>query len=145
MAKKDRERLQQRLHDTIERITPTNLTHEEVRNALREAGSDPEDLRARLHLRARDIANAQRAKGKPAPEYLQRVVDLTAPPEATPKDHKTALTKATSWIKGFTQPAPIISNAQFARAYRKDGELSKKDEALLDDLEAELRRETETE
>jgi hypothetical protein len=141
MAKKDRERLHQRLQDDVARMTPANLTREEVIAALREAGADPDQLRARLHQRARDLANAQRAKGKPAPEYLQQVVDLTGPPEALPKDAKHALAKATFWIKGLTQPPPGIPNVQIARAYRKKGELTKKDEDLLDALEADLRRE----
>jgi len=144
MAKKHREQLNERLHEHVARMTP-DLNHDEVRNALREAGTDPKHLRARLHERARDLANAQRAKGKPAPEYLQQVIDLTAPPEAVPKDPKHALAKATSWIKGLTQPLPTGSNIQIARAYRKDGDLTKNDEDLLDALEADLRRETENE
>jgi hypothetical protein len=142
MAKKHREQLNDRLREHVARMTP-DLTPEEVRNALREAGTDPEHLRTRLYERARELANAQRAKGKPAPGYLQQVIDLTAPTEAIPKDPKHALAKAKSWIKGLTQPVPFGSNVQVARAYRKDGELTKKDEDLLDALEADLRRETE--
>ena len=144
MAKKHREQLNDRLREHVARMTP-DLSHEEVRHALRDAGTDPDRLRARLHDRARELANAQRAKGKPAPEYLQQVIDLTAPPEAIPKDPKHALAKATSWIKGLAQPVPFGSNVQVARVYRKDGELTKKDEDLLDALEADLRRETEGE
>src|SRR5258707_9973261 len=118
MAKKDRERLHQRLQDDVARMTPAALTREEVIAALCEAGPDPEHLRARLHQRARDLANAQRAKAKPAPDYLQQVIDLTGPPEALPNDSKHALAKATSWIRGLTQPPPVIPNVQIARAYR---------------------------
>jgi len=144
MAKKHREQLGERLHEHVSRMTP-ELSHDEVRSALRDAGTDLDHLRERLNQRARELANAQRAKGRPAPEYLQQVIDLTGPPEAVPKDPKHALAKATSWIKGLTQPFPIGSNLQIARAYRKDGELTKKDEDLLDAMEADLRRETEQE
>jgi hypothetical protein len=145
MAKKDRERLQSRLNDNLARLTPAELTRDEIQEALRAAGCDVDQLRERLHQRARDLANAQRAKGKPAPDYLQQVIDLTGPPEAIPNDPRRALAKAKHWIAELTHPPATIGAIQIARAYRKDGDLTKKDEELLDDMETELRRETDGE
>jgi len=145
MAKKDRERLQRRLDDHLARMTPAEITREEVTESLHAAGCDIDQLRERLHQRARDLANAQRAKGKPAPDYLQQVIDRTGPPEAIPNDPKRALAKAKNWIAELTHPPAMVGEIQIARAYRKDGDLTRNDEALLDDMEAELRRETDHE
>lgn len=40
-------------------------------------------------------------------------------------------------------PTTVSGMPQIARAYRKTGDLSSKDERLLDSIEAELRRETQ--
>lgn len=145
MAKKDRERLQHHLEDCLASISPRELTREEVIDALHSAGCDVEQLRERLNQRARDLANAQRAKGRPAPEYLQQVIDHTGPPEAVPQNPRRALDKAKRWIGQFAHPPAMIGTVSIARAYRKDGELTKKDGELLDDIESELRREMDSE
>jgi hypothetical protein len=145
MAKKDRERLQHRLDDCLSSIASHELTRQEVIDALRSAGCDVEQLRERLNQRARDLANAQRAKGRPAPEYLQEVIDHTEPPEALPRNPRRAIDKAKRWIQQFAHPPAMIGAVNIARAYRKDGELTKKDGELLDDIEAELRREMDNE
>lgn len=94
MRKKERERLTKRLQGQVDRLTPSALSPEEVTEALRDAGCDVDRLRERLNQTARDLANVQRAKGKPAPAYLQEVADLTSPPTALPKNASNALHKA---------------------------------------------------
>ena len=96
MSRKARERLLQQFREQVERFSPDeeSLTRAEVQDALREAGSDPEELREWLNATAKRLANAQRAKGRPAPDYLEHVIDLSSPPDQLPRDEKTALQKA---------------------------------------------------
>ena len=144
MGKKDRERLRQHFDEHVARMTPADLTRQEIRDALAAAGCDPERLRDRLHQAASKLAQARYTKGRPAPEYLHQVIDLTGPPETIPQDAKRALSKAKQWIASFTNPpTKITAGFQVARALRKQGDLTTNDQELLDKIEGDLRRETE--
>src|SRR5712692_8311417 len=120
MSRKARERLLQRLREQVESFSPDeeSLTRAEVQDALREAGTDPEELRKWLNATARRLANAQRAKGRPAPDYLQQAIDLYCAPEQLPRDEKTALQKAREWIQSMTASSSKPSDDfEIIRAY----------------------------
>jgi hypothetical protein len=143
MAKKHCEQLTDRLHEHVARMTP-DLTPEEVRHALRDAGTDPDRLRARLHERARACQCTAR-QGKARSSVSPASHRSHRPPEAHGRTQSMRWQRRQHGSKGLTQQAPIASNVQIARAYRKDGDLTKNDEDLLNALEADLRREAETE
>jgi hypothetical protein len=147
MSKKATERLLKRFRENVERFSPKDesLTRAEVQDALRAAGTDPGKLRQWLNATARGLANAQRAKGKPAPDYLQRIVDVTGAPEELPKDEQTALQKAREWIRSLTAgPGPLTGDLEIIRAYRSRGEVSEEDRRALDAAEERLRKRLET-
>lgn len=142
MSRKARERLVQQFREQVERFSPDeeSLTRAEVQDALREAGSDPEELREWLNATAKRLANAQRAKGRPAPSYLQEAVDLSSPPDQLPRDEKTALQKTLEWIQSMTAgPGKLNDDFEIIRAYRSRGELSEEDKRVLDAAEEQLR------
>jgi|ERR1035437_10152622 paraquat-inducible protein B len=142
MSRKARERLLQQLREQVERFSPDeeSLTRAEVQDALREAGSDPEELREWLNATARQLANTQRAKGRPAPDYLQQAIDLSSPPDQLPRDEKTALQKAREWIQSMTAgPGKLSDDVEIIRAYRSRGDLSEEDQRVLDAAEEQLR------
>lgn len=144
MSRKTRDRLLQQFREHVERLSPNEelLTRAEVQDALREAGSDPTELREWLNAMARRLANAQRAKGTPAPKYLQEAIDLSGPPDQMPKDEKTALQKAREWIRSMTVgPGKLGDDFEIIRAYRSRGDLSEEDQRLLDAAEQQLRDE----
>lgn len=142
MSRKARERLEQQFHEHVKHFSPDDesLTRAEVQDALRQAGCDPEALRERLNNMARALANAQRAKGKPAPEYLREAIDLSAGPEDLPRDEKTALQKAKDWIQSLTAgPGALTDDLQIIRAYRSRGDISEEDQRLLHMAEDRLK------
>ena|ERR1035438_4317872 len=142
MSRKARERLLQQFREQAERFSPDeeSMTRAEVQDALREAGSDPEKLREWLNAAARQIANAQRANGRPAPDYLQQAIDLSSPPDQLPRDEKTALQKAREWIRSMTAgPGDLRGDFEIIREYRSRGDLSEEDRRVLDAAEERLR------
>ncbi len=146
MSRKARERLFRQFRETVQRFSPDDesLTRAEVQEALQEAGCDPDALRQWLNATARELANAQRAKGKLAPEYLQQVVDLTSAPEQLPKDERTAFQKAREWIESFMAgPGPLMGKLEIIRDLRRRGDVSEEDQRVLDAAEEELRKQIE--
>jgi hypothetical protein len=144
MSRKARERLFELFRKNVERFSPDDesLTRAEVQDMLRAAGSDPDALREWLNTTARALANAQRAKGKPAPAYLQRAIDLSGPADELPRDEKMALQKAREWIRSLTSgPGVLTDDLEIIREYRSRGDVSVEDQRLLDAAEAELRKE----
>jgi hypothetical protein len=118
MSRKARERLLQQIREHAERLNPNDesLTRAEVQDALREGGSDPEALREWLNSAARALAAAQRAKGKPGPDYLQEVIDLSSPADHLPSNEKTALQKAGEWIRSLRGgPGLLLPDAEIIR------------------------------
>jgi L-lysine 2,3-aminomutase len=132
----------QRLRELVGRFSPDeeSLTRAEVQDVLREAGSDPEELREWLNATARRLANAQRAKDRPVPKYLLQAIDLSSPPDQLPKDEKAALQKAREWIQSMTVGSGKLSDDfEIIRAYRSRGDLSEEDQRMLDAAEQRLR------
>jgi hypothetical protein len=146
MSKKGRERLIEQVTGAAQRFTPdeASMTRREVQEALKAAGCDPDALREQLNATSRALADAQRAKGRPAPEYLRQVIDMTGPPEVLPKEERSALQKAREWIQGLTAgPGTLPERLVFVQNYRSRGDLSEEDKQLLDRAEESLRSELE--
>ena len=102
MPKKDIERLFKEVGDLATRLHPDEeLELENIRGNLKAAGIDTARLRERLHDSARELAQKQRLAGKPAPKYLQEVIDATGPAEQLSRDASKAIDKMRRWIKSF--------------------------------------------
>ena len=102
--------------------------------------TDPEKLREWLNATARQLADSQRAKGRPAPDYLQEAIDLSGPPDQLPRDEKTALQKARDWFQSMTvSPGDLTDDFEIIREYRSRGDLSEEDQQVLDAAEEQLR------
>ena len=75
-----------------------------------------------------------------APAYLQDVKDMTGAPDEQSKNPKIAVEKAVQWLDGFVAKIVAVpKQITVERAYRRTGDLSKKDAALLDQLEEKLK------
>ena len=141
MPKKDIERLFKEVGDLAARLYPDEeLELEDIRGNLKAADIDTAKLRERLHDSARDLARKQRLAGKPAPKYLQEVIDATGPAEQLPRDASKAIDKMRGWIKSFRILSGVgISGMEVEHAYRKSGEVSDTDKERLDELERKLK------
>ncbi len=142
MGKKDREKFFERVRADGERFCPdlNSIGKSDISELLSAAGTDMEALRKRLNDSAKKLALAQRQKGNKVPAYLQDVIDMTGAPEEPAKNPKIAVEKAMKWLDGFVEKiAPVPKQITVQRAYRKAGELSRKDAALLDQLEEKLK------
>jgi hypothetical protein len=94
----------------------------------------------RLNESAKKLAVVQRQKGNKVPAYLQDVIDMTGAPEETAKNPRIAVEKAMKWLDGFADKVvPTAKQITVQRAYRKSGDLSRKDAATLNELEEKLK------
>lgn len=119
-----------------------SLSSDEIDAALREIDCDPLELEGQLHRVAKDIESRMWAKGKKPPTYLRRIVRQTARADGVPADEARATARAAKWLEQFVSGVlPKLSAQDLAvvRAYRKEGNLSSNDIALLDELERELK------
>ena len=141
MPKKDIERLFKEVGDLAARLHPDEeLELEDIRGNLKAAGIDTARLRERLHDSARELAQKQRLAGKPAPKYLQEIIDATGPAEQLPRDASKVIDKMRGWIKSFqTSSGVSISAMEIEHAYRKSGDVSDTDKERLDELERKLK------
>ena len=76
------------------------------------------------------------------PSDLRHLVKTTSTPGTLPRDRAAALERVLEWIDRFRAgivPAVDPAQLEVLRAYRKEGYLSSKDVALLDELERELK------
>jgi hypothetical protein len=148
MTKKNREKFFERVRADAERFCPdlTSISKSEVSDLLAAAGTDAGALRRRLNESAKKLALAQLQKGTKAPAYLQDVKDMTGAPDEPAKNPKIAVEKAVKWLDGFVEKIVAVpKQITVERAYRKTGDLSQKDAALLDQLEEKLKDTVERE
>lgn len=148
MTKKNREKFIERVRADAERLCPdlTSISKSEVSDLLAAAGTDAGALRRRLNESAKKLALAQLQKGNMAPAYLQDVKDMTGAHDEQAKNPKIAVEKAVQWLDGFVAKIVAVpKQIKVERAYRKTGDLSKKDAALLDQLEEKLKDTVERE
>ncbi|HEV2416244.1 MAG TPA: hypothetical protein VGX94_00410 [Terriglobia bacterium] len=142
MTKKNREKFFERVRADAERFCPdlTSISKSEVSDLLAAAGTDAGALRRRLNESAKKLALAQLQRGNKAPEYLEDLKDMTGAPDEPAKNPKIAVEKAVKWLDGFVEKIVAVpKQITVERAYRKTGDLSKKDAALLDQLEQKLK------
>ncbi len=142
MTKKNRERFFERVRADAERFCPDldSASKSEITELLSAAGTDVDSLRNRLNESARKLALAQRLKGNKVPAYLQDVIDMTGKPEELAKNPKIAVEKAMKWLDGFVNKVvPTPREITVQRAYRKAGDLSRKDASVLNELEEKLK------
>jgi hypothetical protein len=142
MTKKNREKFFERVRADAERICPdlSSVSKSEIGELLSAAGTDSDYLRRRLNDAVRKLATAQRLKGNKVPAYLQDVIDVTGSPNEPARNPKIAVDKALKWLDGFVgKIAPVPTQIEVQRAYRKTGELSSKDVKLLEQLEEKLK------
>jgi hypothetical protein len=142
MTKKNRERFFERVRADAERFCPDldSASKSDITELLSAAGTDVDSLRMRLNESARKLALTQRLKGTKVPAYLQDVIDLTGRPEEPAKNPKIAVEKAIKWLDGFVNKVvPTPREITVQRAYRKAGDLSRKDASVLNKLEEKLK------
>jgi hypothetical protein len=142
MGRKELKKLLESVLEVADRLSEVHdsLSPLEVSQHLRAAGTNVEKLRARLYATASELAKQQRLKGKPAPIYLQQVIDASGPSDKIPSNLKMALDITKRLIASLTEPFKSIPNLEVQRAYRKSGELSEADQQLLDAQEEELKK-----
>jgi hypothetical protein len=142
MPKRDRDKLLREVQELADRFSEADdlLSPAEVRETLRSAGCDPDNLRENFYRAARDLAARLRAKGKPAPVALRQAIEFTSPSHELPTDLRSALDKAKRWLSSFAQPSPSLGDLRVLRAYRASKDLTDSDRSLLDELEEQLKR-----
>lgn len=142
MPKRDTERLFDQIRKMADRLTegddakPTS----QLAGDLRQSGIDPDRLKQRFHEAAKAIAAIERAAGRPAPLALQQAIEQTAPDDVVPSDSKAAEAKMSRWLDRFSAPFALPADLEAARAFRKDGEVVPDEQAELDELENQLKK-----
>ena len=143
MPKRDAERLFEHVQEMANRLTvgddakPTS----QLAGDLRQSGIDPEVLKKRFHEAAKQLAARERAAGRPAPLALQQAIEQTAPDDVMPSDTRAAEAKMSRWLERFSGSFALPVDLEAARAFRKDGEVAPEEQAELDDLEQQLKKE----
>lgn len=122
-----------------------SLSRDELRDHLREAGVNPDELRARFHQMARRMAERERLANRPVPLALEQAIDATRPEDQMPSNPASARIFADRWLDRFSSAFVIPSNLEAARAYRKTGDVSEVDQEELDRLEQELKEKVKKE
>lgn len=117
-----------------------SLSPEQVRAHLREAGVNPDELKARFHEAALKLAERERLANRSVSLLLNQAIDTTRPDNQLPHDVSRARAFAERWLDKFLSAFVLPDNFQVARAYRKSDDLSDLDKADLDRLEEELKQ-----
>lgn len=121
------------------------LGAEERRVHLRETGVNPDELRARFHEAALNLAKREVLANRSVSQLLKRAIDTTRPDDQIPQDTSAARSFAGKWLDKFTSSFVLPSDFQVCRSYRKSDDLSDLDKAELDRLEEELKRKVKEE
>jgi hypothetical protein len=141
-----RKRDEQKLEQTLDAILPDieNMSREEAKELLAEAGVDLQGLRARLQASAKEIATGLRKAGTPAPRYLTRAIEALEDGEKLPTtSDEAALARAADVLRKFRTPQPLPENARTIKAARFSPGASTKDDATAERLAEDLRKELE--
>jgi hypothetical protein len=143
MAKRDTERLFDQIRQMADRLTEGDDAKATSRLAddLRQSGIDPDVLKRRFHEAAKAIAAREIAAGRPAPLALHQAIEQTAPDDVMPSDNRAAEAKMSRWLDRFSGPFALPADLEAARAFRKRGEVAPDEQAELDDLEDQLKKE----
>ena len=122
-----------------------SLTPEELQKRLWENGVDAEELRARFHSAAKEIAQRERMANRSVPFLLSQAVDSTRPATDIPRDPIAARKVVDNWLGSFFAPFKVPENLEASRAYRKTGQISESELEDLDRIESELKRKVKEE
>lgn len=117
-----------------------NLAAEELRKQLGESGVDADELKARFHLAAKELAKRERMANRPVPTLLRQAIDSTRPATDIPRDPTAARKVMDRWLESFSAPFKLPANLEVCRAYRKSSDVSRAEQDELDRLEEELKR-----
>jgi hypothetical protein len=142
MSKRNTERLFDQIRRMAERLTEGDdaKATSQLAGDLRQSGIDPDVLKQRFHDAAKAIAARERAAGRPAPLALQQAIEQTAPDDVMPSDNRAAEAKMSRWLDRFSTPFAIPTDLEGARAFRKSGEVAPNEQAELDELEDQLKK-----
>ena len=117
-----------------------NLAAEELRKRLSESGIDVDELKARFHTAAKQIAQREILANRSVPALLRQAIDSTRPVTDILRDPIAARKVVDSWLESFSAPFKVPQNLEACRAYRKTGEVSESELKELDRLEDDLKR-----
>jgi hypothetical protein len=129
---------------------PAEVGSAEAEELLRCAGTDPDQLKARLYERLYDEAQLYRRARKPLPARVKRALDDLRPLKAPPRSEKDLARQAKRLVERVLEQVnrlPSLVEGKpslvFAEAYRQKRELSARDKKLLDRVTDDLRRRIE--
>jgi outer membrane protein OmpA-like peptidoglycan-associated protein len=112
----------------------------EVDQFLADAGVDIEVASRSLYERISDLAGTYRGRNQNIPDPIAEFLQQTRPVDLPTQDQEVARTAARKWIARLRRPKPQFADLQVAYAFRnKKDQLSSKDRAILEDLEAKLK------
>jgi hypothetical protein len=119
-----------------------DLTVPEIKDLLRDSGSDTEALLGRFHGAVKELESKLWERGKTPPRYLRRLVKKTAGAGALPEDPSAARSRIQEWLDRFREGLSSLESSQLEvlHAYRKRGDLTAHDVELLERLEQKLKR-----
>src|SRR5438045_54943 len=142
MPKRDTERLFDQIRNMADRLTEGDdaKASSQLEGDLRQSGIDPDVLKRRFHEAAKAIAARERAAGRPAPLALQQAIEQTAPDDVMPSDDKAAEAKMSRWLDKFSAPFALPADLEAARAFRKGGDAAPDEQAELDELQDQLKK-----
>jgi hypothetical protein len=113
----------------------------EVDQFLADAGVDVDASSRALYDRVNDIAGAYRAKNQNVPDPVAEFLRQTRPVDLPTCDPDIAKSAARKWIASLRRPRPPSMAPQVAYAFRnKKDQLGSKDRAVLEGLEAKLKK-----
>jgi hypothetical protein len=144
--KRDKERLERMtsVYDAIFNEIE-DMSRADVQRALADTGADREELRARFHEVAKDLAHRLRVRGDGAPHYLTRVLEQHADATHLPVDRNRAFAKAKQYLTALLGPPSYSGGLEIVGAYRGEGDLTDADRKTIDEIDAELRCRAEAE
>jgi hypothetical protein len=116
-------------------------TTEELERFLADAGIDSEGTQRLLYSRVDEIAGRYRLENKNVPEHVADFLRQMRPADLQTSDPVVAQSVARAWITKVLGRGPILGVPQVAHAFRnRQGEIDPEDQALLEGLEAKLKK-----
>lgn len=142
MSKRDTERLFEQIQRMAYRLAAGDdkKSTSQLAGDLRLSGIDPDVLKKRFHEAAKQLAARERAAGRPAPLALQQAIEQTEPDDVMPSDTRTADAKMSRWLERFSGSFALPPGLETLRAFRKSGEVAPDEQAELDKLEDQLKK-----
>ena len=125
--------------------SPEEIDAAEAKELLRDAGIEPEELKARFHQRFDRLAKDYAAKGQRVPPLLKQALADFRPGLLHSRTERELLREAQSAVRRLLEHAKLIPellqktpDLTFAAAYRRKKQLSDHDKNLLDEIARNL-------